>query len=249
MDDCFRLGRLVGLVTALFIATGLFVGCATTQDTAPTAGSSVQGVAQVEKTAAPWRVHLPVCQGPVSATFYPAPGRMDFCGESVPLDNQEVRERFDKEFTLVVYNHAQVYWWLKHKDRYLPWIEERLRGLNLPEDLKYVALAEIALLQNAPEKRRSVDERYDFGLSPESALQYLGELYGNLKSWPLTVTAYKWGEKRIMDEVRAQGERDCYQLMLSQEAERYIFKILAMKAVLSDPTRYGYELPKSAGHR
>ena len=246
MHDCSRLGRLVYLVTALFIAAGVF-GCATTQSTAPT-GPSAQAAAQAEKTVAPGQVQRPVYQGPGMVTYYPPPGRIDFCGEPVPLEHQEVLERFDKEFTLVVYNHAQVYRWLKRKERYFPWIEERLRRLNLPEDLKYVAIAEIEPPLNAPEKRKSVDMRYDFERSPDSAFQYLGDLYRNFKSWPLAIAAYNCGEKRIMDECRAQGESDCYQMMLPQETERYVFRILAIKAVLSDPTRYGYELPKGAGY-
>jgi hypothetical protein len=180
-------------------------------------------------------------------TYYRPPGRIDFCGEPVPLEHQEVLEQFDKEFSLVVYNHAQVYWWLKRKERYFPLIEERLRRLNLPEDLKYVAIAESEPPLNAPERRKSVDMRYDFELSPESALLYLGDLYRNFKSWPLAVAAYKCGEKCIMDASLAQGERDFYQMMLPQETERYVFRILAIKAVLSDPTRYGYKLPKGAG--
>jgi hypothetical protein len=180
-------------------------------------------------------------------TFHPPPGRIDFCGEPVPLERQEVLERFDKEFTLVVYNHAQVYRWLRRKERYFPWIEERLRRLNLPEDLKYVAIAESEPPLNAPEKRRSVDVRYDFERSPDSALQYLGDLHRNFKSWSLVLAAYNCGEKRIVDQSRAQGESDCYQMVLPQETERYVFRILAIKAVLSDPARYGYELPKGAG--
>ena len=139
MHDYSRLGRLVCLV-ALFIAAGIF-GCATMQSTAPT-GPSAQAAAQAEKTVAPGQAQRPVYQGTVMVTYYPPPGRIDFCGEPVPLEHQEVLERFDKEFTLVVYNYAQVYRWLKRKERYFPWIEERLRRFNLPEDLKYVAIAE-----------------------------------------------------------------------------------------------------------
>jgi hypothetical protein len=140
------------------------------------------------------------------AAYYPPPGRIDFCGEPVPLERQEVMERFDKEFTLVVYNHAQVYRWLKRKERYFPWIEERLRRLNLPEDLKYLAIAESEPPLNGPQDRKSADTPYDFEYSPDSALQYLGDLYRNFKSWSLAIAAFDCGEKCIMDESRKQGE-------------------------------------------
>ena len=246
MHDRFRSGRLIVHAAALFIAAGLF-GCATAQSTAP-AGPSGQGAAQAatqtEKTVSPGQAQRPVSQGPALTVCCPLPGRMDFCGEPLPLENQEVLERFDKEFTLIVYNHAQVYWWLKHQDRYFPRIVDCIRRLNLPEDLKYVALAESFPALNSTDRRRSVDARYDFDVSPESALQYLGDLYRSFKSWPLALAAYKLGEKRVMEEIRAQGVSDCYKLMLPQDTERYIFKVLAMKVVLSDPTRYGYQLPK-----
>ena len=245
MHHCFRPGRLVYFVTALFFATGVFA-CAAIQSTAPTSPSTQ--ATQVEKTVAPEQFQRPVYQGPGMAPYYPPPARMDFCGEPVPLEHQEVLERFDKEFTLVLYNHAQVYRWLKRKVSYFPWIEGRLRSLNLPEDLKYVAIAESEPLLNAPQKRKSLDMRHDFDLSAGNALQYLGDLYRDFKSWSLAIAAFNCGEKRIMDESRLQGERDAYQMMLPEETERYVFRILAIKAVLSDPTRYGYELPKGAGY-
>jgi membrane-bound lytic murein transglycosylase D len=241
MHNCSRLGRLVYLVTALFIAVGVF-GCATTQS------PSALGAGQAEKTEAPGQVERPVYQSAGMATYYPPPGRIDLCGEPVPLENQMVMERFDKEFTLVVYNYAQVYRWLKLKERYFPSIEERLRRLNLPEDLKYVAIEQIEPPLNHP-NRKSVEVRYDFGISPDSAFQYLGDLHRNFKNWSLAIAAYNSGENRIMDECHAYGEGDSYQMMLPQEGERYVFRILAIKAVLSEPTRYGYELPKGAGYR
>jgi hypothetical protein len=247
MHERFRLGRLIYLLTALFIAAGVF-GCATTQSTAPT-GPFTQTAAKTEQTVAPGQFQPPVNRGPGSVAYLRPPDRIDFCGEPVPLGQQDVSERFDKEFTLVVYNPAQVYWWLKHKARYFPRIEELLRRLHLPEDLKYVALVEIEPPLNAKEKRKSVEMRYDFELSPDGAFQYLGDLYRNFKSWSLAVAAYNCGEKRITDESIAQGQRDFYQMMLPEETERYVFRVLAIKAILSDPARYGYELPKGAGYR
>ena len=244
MHDCVKLGRLVCLVTTFFIA-GVF-GCATTQITAPT-GPSAQAAAQAEKIVASGQVQRPVYQ-PVMVPYYPPPDRIDLCGEPVPLEYQEVLERFDKEFTLVVYNNAQVYRWLKRKESYFPLIEESLRRLNLPEDLKYVAIAESEPLLNALGQKKSVDKLSDFEGSTDSAFLYLGDLYRNYKSWSLAIAAYNCGEKRIMDESRTQGVRDYYHMKLPEDTERYVFRILAIKAVLSDPMRYGYELPKSAGY-
>jgi membrane-bound lytic murein transglycosylase D len=248
MHDSCTLARLLYLVTALFISAGAF-GCATTQSPAP-ASTAAQPAAKVEKTVGPAQARpLPMKHDPGMVTYYRTPRRIDFCGESVPLEQQEVLERFDKEFTLVVNNHAQVYWWLKHEERYFPSIEERLRRLNMPDDLKYVALVESEPLLSAPARRRSVDMRHDFELSPDSALAYLMDLYRSFNSWPLALAAYNYGEKRVMDESGPQGGNNFYQMMLPQEAERYVFRVMAIKAVLSDPRRYGYQLPQGAGYR
>jgi LysM repeat protein len=194
---------------------------------------------------------------------------MDLCGEPVPLHIQEVAERFDKEFTLVVYNHAQVYLWLKRMERYFPWIEERLRHYKLPDDLKYVAIVESDLLPNACspkgaagpwqfmpktgcsyglDTQGSYDERFDFELATDCAFRYLQDLHKRYKNWALAIACYNCGDKRILDEMKAQRTNEYYHLKLPLETERYVFRILAIKAVLNNPSQYGYHLPKGQGY-
>jgi LysM repeat protein len=206
----------------------------------------------------------------VSVPYIPAPNSIDLCGEPVPLNNQEVYERFDKEFTLVVYNYAQVYLWLKRMERYFPAIEERLRYYNLPDDLKYVAIVESDLIPNAcsPKgaagpwqfmpstgsayglaQKSSVDKRYDFECSTDSAFLYLNDLYKKYGNWSLAIAAYNCGDKRILDQIRAQKIQNYYFLKLPKETERYVFRILAVKVVLSNPNQYGYNLPKGWGYQ
>ncbi len=206
----------------------------------------------------------------VNAPYIPAPNSIDLCGEPVPLNRQDVYERFDKEFTLVVYNHAQVYLWLKRMERYFPAIEERLRYYNLPDDLKYVAIVESDLLPNACspkgaagpwqfmpstgsayglDQRGSVDKRYDFERSTDSAFLLLNDLYKKYNNWSLAIAAYNCGDRRILEQSHMQGVRDYYDMKLPQETERYVFRILAVKAVLSNPNQYGYDLPKGWGYQ
>lgn len=206
---------------------------------------------------------------PVMAPYFPPPDQIDLCGEPVPLNIEDVQERFDREFTLVVYNHAQVFLWLKRMERYFPWIEERLRFYGLPEDLKYVAIVESDLQPNvcSPkgaagpwqfmpstgsyyglEQKGSMDKRYDFERATESAFKYLNDLYKRYRSWSLALAVYNCGDKRVTEEMRAQGVKDYYRLKLPLETERYVMRVLAIKAVLSNPTQYGYFLPKGKGY-
>jgi hypothetical protein len=256
--------RLGAAAAAVGLILGV-CGCASVQKT-DTVQQPVAGqVMESHKASAP----AGVASAPMSVPFMPPPNSIDLCGEPVPLERQDVYERFDKEFTLVVYNHAQVYLWLKRMERYFPMIEERLHHYNLPEDLKYVAIVESDLLPEACSPKGaagpwqfmpgtgaayglwrsgSVDKRYDFEHSTESAFLLLDDLYKKYHSWSLAIAAYNCGDRRILDESRVQGSRDYYDLKLPNETERYVFRILAVKAVLSNPNQYGYDLPKGWGY-
>lgn len=248
-----------GLGLLLLMAVG-FSSCATDQ--------SSKGGARDSDSA---KLHA----GPHTAAsqwiipYYPPPSSMDLCGESVPLQDQEVMERFDKEFTLVVYNHAQIYLWLKRMERYFPWIEERLRANGLPDDLKYVAIVESDLLPDARspkgaagpwqfmpatgsayglQQTGSRDDRYDFELATECAFLYLQDLYRRYGNWTVAIATYNCGDRRVQDQIRSIGATDYYQMRLPTETERYVFRILAVKTVLGNPTRYGYHLPQGEGY-
>ena len=201
--------------------------------------------------------------------YFPPPSKMDLCGEAVPLHKPDVLERFDREFTIVVYNHAQVYLWLKRMERYFPWVEERLRHYNLPQDLKYVAIVESDLQPDARSPKNaagpwqfiprtgerygmnqagSVDQRYDFEKATEGAFRYLQDLHRQFNNWALAMAAYNCGEGRVREQMASQRVSDYYQLKLPLETERYVMRILAVKAVLGNPGQYGYHLPRGSGY-
>lgn len=201
--------------------------------------------------------------------YYSPPRQASLCGESVPLHLPDVWERFDREFTVVVYSHAQVYLWLKRMERYFPWIEQQLAQQNLPDDLKWVAVAESDLLHNAYSpagaagpwqfisstglsyglnQTSDIDERHDFEMATQSAFRYLKDLYNMFQNWTLAIAAYNCGEGRVRKETASQRVYDYYSLKLPLETERYVFRIVAIKEVLSHPERYGYDFPKGAGY-
>jgi LysM repeat protein len=258
--------RRLGVIAATVVLLFGICGCTTLQTT-----NTEQEPAVTDAQEKPL-----VCMNPVAANatlcfpYIAPPNSIDLCGEPVPLNRQDVYERFDKEFTLVVYNHAQVYLWLKRMERYFPAIEERLRYYNLPDDLKYVAIVESDLVPNvcSPKgaagpwqfmpstgsayglgQKGSVDKRYDFERATESAFLLLNDLYKKYNSWSLAIAAYNCGDRRILEESRVQGVRDYYDMKLPQETERYVIRILAVKAVLSNPHQYGYDLPKGWGYQ
>jgi hypothetical protein len=197
----------------------------------------------------------------VSAVRLDAP--LDFCGEAVPLKQEFIRERFEKEMLLSLWDQDQVILWLKRSTRFLPFIETMLKDAGLPADLKYVAIAESALRPHAgspkgamgfwqflPETGRNygltvndrIDERRSLRASTRAAVQYFSALHAELGSWTLAAAAFNMGEEGLKAEILAQDVKDFYRLYLPLETQRYLFRILAVKLIFANPAKYGFEM-------
>jgi hypothetical protein len=197
----------------------------------------------------------------VSAVRLEAP--LSFCGEPVPLENPEVRERLEKEMLLILWNRPQVILWLKRSTRYFPYMEKMLAENNMPADLKYIAVIESALLPHAGSSKgamgywqfmrrtglryglkidRTIDERRNPHASTRAAAAYLRDLHGLFNSWTLAAAAYNLGEDRLRKEKTRQRVENYYDFHLPTETSRYILKIIAVKMIFSNPARYGFHL-------
>ena len=188
-------------------------------------------------------------------------GPLDFCGEPVELDNQDVSERLEKELLLTLWDRSQVVLWIKRSNRYFPIIEKMLQEHKMPQDLKYIAIAESALRPHAGSKKGAIgfwqflkssgrkyglkinsekDERRNIFRSTEAAIAYFKELYEILGSWTLSAAAYNMGENGLLSEILAQNTRDYYHLYLPLETQRYMLRVISAKIILSDPETYGF---------
>jgi hypothetical protein len=190
-------------------------------------------------------------------------GPLSFCGEPVDLALPDVRERMEREMLITLWDPPQVILWLKRSRQYLEPIEEELRRQGLPDDLKYVAVAESALRPHAGSARGAMgfwqfmeptgrkyglkidsekDGRRNLQTATEAALAYLTELHAQFGSWTLAVAAYNMGEYGMQAEIDRQDTRDYYRLYLPLETQRYVFRILTAKRILTEPGRYGFHL-------
>ncbi len=188
---------------------------------------------------------------------------VEFCGENAPLEVQEIKERLEKELLLSLWHRSQVILYLKRSRRYLPYIEEMLRNNGMPDDLKYVAIAESALRPHVHSRKGAVgfwqfmkytgqkygltidgriDERRNIFASTQAAIKYFQDLHDTFGSWTLAAAAYNMGEEGLMSEILEQGNNDYYQLYLPLETQRYLFRIIAIKMILQDPGKYGFQL-------
>ena len=188
------------------------------------------------------------------------------CGERVPVDDPQALERFEKEMLVALGNRPQVILWLKRTTRYFPYIEQMLKENGLPEDLKYLAVAESALRMHAgsskgamgvwqlmPQTARkyglvvddNFDERRNLYLSTPAVMTYLKALHERFGSWSLSLAAYNMGEEGLEAEILEQGVTNYYKLYLPLETQRFVFRILAIKRIVEAPQNHGFSL--SAG--
>ena len=194
------------------------------------------------------------------STHFPA--SIDFSGENVPLNISDVKERFDRELLVNANLDASTLLIIKRANRAFPVIEPILKKYNVPDDFKYLAVAESALMnatssagakgfwqfmpETAKEKgmevNEMVDERYHLIKSTEAACKYLLEAKNKFGSWTLAAASYNGGLAGVNKQIDIQGVKNYYDLLLTEETHRYVFRILALKEIMKNPKLYGFEL-------
>ncbi|HID29420.1 MAG TPA: LysM peptidoglycan-binding domain-containing protein [Desulfobacterales bacterium] len=218
----------------------------------------------------PWRAFPAQKNACLVLDGFALPKALSLCGEPMPLENRCVWEMLDREFTIAVWDRAQVFMWLKRAGRYFPHIEKELAKAGMPEDLKYLAVAESSLLtyirssegaigswqfmahtarRNGLRKDGMIDERLSFEHSTEAALKHLRCLKDVLGTWTLALAGYNCGKARLEKEIEEQKIADYYRLNLPLETERFIFRIAAIKIIMENPKSYGYSLTQEQAYR
>ncbi|WP_088342312.1 lytic transglycosylase domain-containing protein [Robiginitalea sediminis] len=190
------------------------------------------------------------------------PQDLNFAGETVPQEDPEVMERIDREFLVNTYWQSNALLLMKRAHKYFPVIEPILAKNGVPDDFKYLAVAESGL-QNVVspagatgfwqimkatgreyglEVNDNVDERYHLEKATEVACRYLKKYKEKYGSWTLAAAAYNTGTGSIDRYMGIQKAGGYYELLLGEETGRYVFRILAIKEILSDPAKYGFLL-------
>lgn len=188
------------------------------------------------------------------------PEGLNFAGEPMPLNNPDILERMDRELLVNTYWQSNGLLMFKRAKKYFPVIEPILKKHGIPDDFKYLAVIESGLTnavspagargvwqimpatarENGLEVNDNVDERYHLEKSTEVACKYLLKSKEELGTWTLAAAAYNAGNAGISRRLREQGVDDYYDLLLGEETGRYIFRIVALKEILSHPTTYGF---------
>ncbi|PKA83932.1 transglycosylase-like protein with SLT domain [Ulvibacter sp. MAR_2010_11] len=191
----------------------------------------------------------------------PLPDYIEFAGEAVPLNEPDIRERLDRELLVNTYWQSNALLMIKRANKYFPIIEPLLKQYGLPDDFKYLAVAESGLdnvkspagaagfwqflsstgKEYGLEVNDYVDERYHLEKATKVAAEYLKNSKQKFGSWTLAAAAYNAGNGGVNKQIdRQKSDNNYYDLLLNDETSRYVFRILAFKEILSNPKKYGF---------
>ena len=188
------------------------------------------------------------------------PRDLEFAGEVLPLENPDIMERMDRELHVNTYWQSNGFLMFKRAKKYFPVIEPILAKHGIPDDFKYLAVIESGLTNaKSPagatgvwqimkatgreyglEINKNVDERYNLELATEVACQYLKDSKEMLGSWTLAAAGYNAGMAGIKRRLEDQKVSSYFDLLLGEETGRYVFRIVALKEILNNPDKYGF---------
>ena len=198
-----------------------------------------------------------------TAQYFPT--AIDFAGEKAPLQIADVRERLDRELLVNANLHSSTILIIKRANRAFPIIEPILKQYGVPDDFKYLAVIESALTnavspsgakgfwqfmpdtakEKGMEVNESVDERYHLQKATEAACKYLVAAKQKFGNWTLAAASYNGGMNGVNTKIVEQQVTDYYDLLLTDETSRYVFRILALKEIMKHPDLYGFEVDKN----
>lgn len=191
------------------------------------------------------------------------PDTVTFCNEAVPMHYFDIHEALERELLVNSYYHSQTILFIKKANRYFPVIEPILKEYGIPDDFKYLSIAESGLANvvspsNAVgfwqllegtakdyglEVNSEVDERYHLEKATIAACKYLKESYEKYGNWTMSAASYNVGRRGVNRQVERQKETDYYDLLFNEETARYVFRIIAFKLVIENPPLYNFNIP------
>lgn len=199
----------------------------------------------------------------IEYTSVPLPDSVSFAGEEMPLDRFDVREALDRELLSNAYFHSQTIRFIKQAPRYFSLIEPILKEKGIPDDFKYLALAESGFNPRATspanaigfwqflkgtaqeyglEVNNEVDERYHIEKSTYAACDYLKDAHDIYGSWTMVAASYNGGMNGVNRQITRQKTEDYYDLLLVEETQRYVYRIVALKLIMENPGKYNFRI-------
>ena len=194
------------------------------------------------------------------------PKQIKFFGQDISLMDIDLKERLDRELLVNTYFQSSTSLAIKRSTRYFPTIEQILKEEGVPDDFKYLCVIESNLSNvtspagaggfwqfmpsTAPEYgiriTSEIDERNHLEKSTRAACQLIKNNYTLFNDWINACAAYNRGPGGLMQDMKSQGVKHFFDTEMNPETARYVFRIIALKIIMENPKRYGYNIPKQA---
>jgi len=207
---------------------------------------------------------MPIASGD-TVRLFDLPKQLTFAGEKVPLEIEDVKERLEREIYVNAYWQSNMILLMKRSSKFLPDIEKMLKEHGIPDDFKYLAMAESALMNVASpagakgfwqimestgkeyglEISNDVDERYNLDEATLAASKYLNKAHAKFGDWTAVAASYNMGQSGFSRRQEDQLAKNYYDLYLNDETSRYLFRILAFKVIFENPGEFGFHLRES----
>lgn len=205
-------------------------------------------------------IEAPVTLTKAMVTSAEIPSSIQLAGENAPVQLFEVNEKLDRELQVNTYWQSNMLLYLKRAHKYFPVIEPILKEEGIPDDFKYLAVIESGLTQAvSPSGAKgfwqimkstgteygltvngNIDERYHIEKSTRAACQYLKQAHDKFGSWTLAAASYNMGMGGLNKQLKRQQVDNYYDLLLNSETGRYVYRILAVKTIMTNPEHYGF---------
>lgn len=246
--------KIALLVVGLFTICAVSINAVQQEETNPAGNNEISNKVANKSVAEYYKIES-----------LPMPENLEFAGEGVPLEDPDVYERMDRELLVNTYWQSNALLLMKRAHKYFPVIEPILKEEGIPEDFKYLAVIESGLTQAVSPARAvgfwqilestgkeygleindNVDERYHVEKSTRVAADYLNKAKERFGSWTLAAASYNAGQYGVDKQLERQKVNDYYDLLLGEETGRYVFRLLALKEIMTHPKKYGFSFNES----
>jgi membrane-bound lytic murein transglycosylase D len=186
------------------------------------------------------------------------PDSIEFAGVTFNLKNERIADKFRKiyEHEIKDANH-----YIARSGRYFDYFDSVFSKYGVPEDAKYLAIAESRLSYMATshvgaagiwqfmkytatgygmQVDEFIDQRRDIFLATEAAAQFLLNNYKYLQKkgvedWLLAFCGYNAGIGNVEKVIKQQGGKNFFDLMMAvDETDRYVWKAVAIKLIFEN---------------
>ena len=203
---------------------------------------------------------------PLTAQIVPdVPEYVVFAGQKITFDRADLGERMDRELIAFTYTHSTSTLMIKRANKFFPQVEPILKRMGIPDDLKYLMVIESNLDPQAQsgagaaglwqftqstgrayglEVNSNIDERFNTVKATEAACRFLKEAYEKYGNWMTVAASYNGGQQGMDRRIEAQHQTDALNMWLVDETSRYMFRLLVVKMMFEDPSKFGFKFKR-----